>query len=119
VILLSYFRTQWDRTAAGIFAIAGVVILIAGYRGVADTQYIGEQIPFVISAGFGSVVALTIAAALWISADLRDEWRELADQNDALRAEQSQRREALEEFIRAEVGRQRMEQSVPSRGGLG
>ena len=119
MIVLKYLRTQWDRAGAIAFAIAGLVILIVGYRGVADTQYISEQIPFVISAGIGSVLALTVAASLWISADMRDEWRELADQSDALRTEQAERRGALEEFITAEIDRRWLDQSASSRGGVG
>ncbi|MGQ0624007.1 MAG: hypothetical protein ACT4PP_05030 [Sporichthyaceae bacterium] len=119
MILLKYLRTQWDRAAAIAVAIGGVLTLVVGYRGVADTQYISEQVPFVISAGFGSVLALTVAAALWISADMRDEWRELADQSDALRTEQAERRGALEDYIRAEINRQWLDRSASTRGGVG
>jgi hypothetical protein len=118
MIVLKYLRTQWDRAGAIFFAIAGFVVLILGYRGVADTQYISAQIPFVISAGFGSVLALTVAAALWISGDMRDEWRELADQSDALRTEQAERRGALEDFIKTEIDRHWRE-TASSRGGVG
>lgn len=86
MIYLKYLRVHWDRAAAVTAAVVGVVILVLGYAGAADTQYISEQIPFVISAGFGSVIALTIAAALWISADMRDEWRELVKQGEKLDA---------------------------------
>lgn len=86
MIYLKWARVHWDRAGAIVAAVIGIVVLIVGYAGAADTQYISEQIPFVISAGFGSVIALTIAAALWISADMRDEWRELVKQGEKLDA---------------------------------
>lgn len=84
MIYLKYLRVHWDRAGAVALAILGVVFLVVGYLGAADTQYISEQIPYVISAGFGAVVALSIAAALWLSADMRDEWRELVKQGEKL-----------------------------------
>ena len=78
--LLKYLRVQWDRAGAVVAAVVGVVMLIVGYLGVSDTEYIAEQIPYVVSTGFGAILAFTLAASLWISADLRDEWRELSDQ---------------------------------------
>ena len=92
MIYLKYLRVHWDRAGAVAAAILGVVVLVLGYRGAAGTEYISEQIPYVISAGFGGVVCLTIAAALWISADMRDEWRELARQGEKLDALTGQRR---------------------------
>lgn len=86
MIYLKYLRVHWDRAGAVAAAIIGVVMLVVGYTGAADTQYISEQIPYVISAGFGGVVALSIAAALWLSADMRDEWRELVRQGEKLDA---------------------------------
>jgi hypothetical protein len=84
--LLKYARVQWDRTGAVIAAVAGVIALIFGYLGTSDTEYIAEQIPYVISGGLVAVVLFTVAGVLWLSADLRDEWRELAAQGDDLRA---------------------------------
>ena len=86
MIYLKYLRVHWDRAGAVAAAITGVVMLVVGYSGAADTQYISEQVPFVISAGFGGVIALSVAAALWLSADMRDEWRELRRQGDKLDA---------------------------------
>lgn len=112
--LLKYLRVQWDRTGAVVAAVAGIVVLVLGYAGVSGTEYISEQLPYVISAGLGAIVLLTIAAVLWISADLRDEWRELAAQGDDLRREQADRRGDLQSYIQAEVARQ-----VADRSGAG
>lgn len=84
--LLKYARVQWDRAGAVIAAILGAVFLIFGYLGTSDTEYIAEQIPYVISGGLAAVVLFVVAGVLWLSADLRDEWRELAAQGDDLRA---------------------------------
>ncbi len=84
--LLKYVRVQWDRAGAVIAAVLGAVFLIFGYLGTSDTEYIAEQIPYVISGGLTAVVLFVVAGVLWLSADLRDEWRELAAQGDDLRA---------------------------------
>lgn len=83
--LLKYVRVQWDRTGAVVAAVIGVIALIFGYLGTSDTEFIAEQIPYIISGGLVAVVLFTVAGVLWLSADLRDEWRELASQGDDLR----------------------------------
>lgn len=84
--LLKYLRVQWDRAGAVIAAVIGFAVLIFGYLGTSDTEYIAEQIPYVISGGLTAVILFVVAGVLWLSADLRDEWRELAAQGDDLRA---------------------------------
>jgi hypothetical protein len=84
--LLKYVRVQWDRAGAVICAVVGVITLLIGYLGTSDTEYISEQIPYVISGGLTAVILFVAAGVLWLSADLRDEWRELAAQGDDLRA---------------------------------
>jgi hypothetical protein len=85
VELMSWIRLHWDRALAGLLVVAGVVVLIVGYVGVADTGFPAEQIPYVISGGIGGFVLVAAAAALWISADLRDEWSKLTRVEDAIR----------------------------------
>ncbi|GAA0608772.1 hypothetical protein GCM10009547_08420 [Sporichthya brevicatena] len=84
--LLKYARVQWDRAGAVVAAVLGLIVLIFGYLGTSDTEYIAEQIPYVISGGLTAVILFVVAGVLWLSADLRDEWRELAAQGDDLRA---------------------------------
>jgi hypothetical protein len=84
--LMKYVRVQWDRAGAVVCAVVGIVALLIGYLGTSDTEYISEQIPFVISGGLTAVILFVAAGVLWLSADLRDEWRELAAQGDDLRA---------------------------------
>jgi hypothetical protein len=74
---LKVLKSQWDRTAAIVLTIAGVISLIAGYLQVADSSILAEQTRFIVSGGIGGLFLLGLGATLWISADLRDEWRKL------------------------------------------
>ncbi len=56
----------------------GVICLIAGWVGVSATAFPGEQMPYVVSGGLVGLFLLGLGGVLWLSADLRDEWRELA-----------------------------------------
>ncbi|MFF2509273.1 hypothetical protein ACFVTY_38810 [Streptomyces sp. NPDC058067] len=84
--LLTRIRSQWDRVTAAVTAMAGAVTLVLGWRGVSGTPYPAEQLPYVVSAGLGSLFLLGVSSALWLSADLRDEWRKLDRIEQALRA---------------------------------
>jgi hypothetical protein len=81
-----WVRTQWDRAAAIVLVIAGVVALILGWVGVSGATLPTEQIPYLSSDGLFGIFALGVAATLWLSADLRDEWRKLDDIHRDLRA---------------------------------
>jgi hypothetical protein len=74
---LKVLKSQWDRTAAIVLTIAGVICLILGYAGVSDSAILAEQTRFIVSGGIGGIFLLGLGATLWISADLRDEWRKL------------------------------------------
>lgn len=75
--LLTWMRNQWDRVSAWVLVALGALALVLGWLGVTGTPYTFEQIPFVISGGLGGIFLLGVGAMLWISADLRDEWRKL------------------------------------------
>jgi hypothetical protein len=93
VDLISRLRVQWDRVLAGAALLLGVVLLVLGWRGVADHALTAQQLPYVVSGGLGAVFVLAVGATLWISADLRDEWRKLDALHDdvkLLRAELQQ-----------------------------
>ncbi|MGW4391679.1 hypothetical protein [Streptomyces sp. NPDC004685] len=83
--IVTRIRSQWDRLTAAITALAGAATLVVGWRGVSGTPYPAEQLPYVVSAGLGSLFLLGISTALWLSADLRDEWRKLDRIEQALR----------------------------------
>jgi hypothetical protein len=72
-----YLRAQWDRVGAWVCIAAGGVALLVGWLGVSSTAYPAEQIPYILSGGILGVLLVGIGAMLWLSADLRDEWRKL------------------------------------------
>lgn len=75
--LIELVRAQWDRTAAIVASVLGAGFLLLGWVGVSGTSFLGEQTPYIVSGGIGGLFFLGIGATLWISADLRDEWRKL------------------------------------------
>jgi hypothetical protein len=81
---MKWARIQADRVIAALLLVAGIVLVIVGYFDVSGTPYAAKQIPYLISAGLTAVFCLGIAAMLWLSADLRDEWQKLDNLNDQL-----------------------------------
>lgn len=75
--VMTRLRSQWDRTMAGLVGLAGVTVLVLGWFGVSGTAYPAEQLPYIISGGIGGLFLLGLSTALWLSADLHDEWRKL------------------------------------------
>jgi hypothetical protein len=75
--LQTYLKAQWDRAIAITCLIAAAVVLINGYVGISGTPHVAQQLPYFISAGALGVVLCAVAGMMWVSADLRDEWREL------------------------------------------
>ena len=75
--LASWLRVQWDRAGAVGAALVGLAALALGWIGVSGTPHIAEQLPYFISGGLVALFFLGLAVTLWLSADLRDEWREL------------------------------------------
>lgn len=75
--VLSWIRSQWDRSVALAAFVGGAVVLILGYVGVSGTREVAEQVAYVLSGGIVGLFLLGIGATFWISADLRDEWRKL------------------------------------------
>lgn len=75
--VVNWVRNQWDRVGAWVLVGIGGIALVLGWVGVTGTPYTFEQIPYVVSGGLGGLFLLGVGAMLWISADLRDEWRKL------------------------------------------
>jgi protein-S-isoprenylcysteine O-methyltransferase Ste14 len=83
---LTILRILWDRFAAWVTVLAGLIAVILGIVGVRDNAYVAAQMPYVISGGVLGLFLLGLGATLWLSADLRDQWRvllEIRDQRDA------------------------------------
>ena len=74
---LKWLRAQWDRVGAGAAVSVGLLAVLLGWLGARDTAYPAEQIPYVISGAVLGVILVGIGATVWLSADLRDEWRKL------------------------------------------
>jgi hypothetical protein len=74
---LKVLKSQWDRAGAIVLTIAGVISLVVGYARVSDSTILAEQTRYIVSGGIGGIFLLGLGATLWISADLRDEWRKL------------------------------------------
>jgi hypothetical protein len=74
---LRWARVQWDRVAAWVSIALGAVFLIVGWQRVADEALTARQIPYILSGGIGGLFLLGLGGILWLSADLRDEWRKL------------------------------------------
>ena len=75
--LLDWARSQWDRVAAVTLFVAGVLAVFLGWLGVSRSAYEAESLPYILSGGFFGLLALGAGGILWLSADLRDEWRKL------------------------------------------
>jgi hypothetical protein len=74
---ISALRALWDRALAVGLVLLGMVVLIVGWKQVSDTPCPAEQLPYMISAGIGGLALIGLAATVWLSADLRDEWHQL------------------------------------------
>jgi hypothetical protein len=88
---LKYVRAQWDRAGAVVAGLIGLLSLLAGWIGTSTTEHVAKQLPYIASGGLTGIFMLGAAAVLWISADLRDEWRELRSLGEQLQVEQQER----------------------------
>ena len=70
-------RSQWDRIGAVVAALGGAIALLVGWIGISDEGVVAAQLPYILSGGLFGIFLLGVGATLWLSADLRDEWREL------------------------------------------
>jgi hypothetical protein len=75
--LMTFVRNQRDRVAAWLCIAVGAVALLVGWIGVSGTPFPAEQIPYIVTGGLFGLFMLGVGAMLWLSADLRDEWRKL------------------------------------------
>ena len=82
----NFLRVHWDRAGAVACLAVGVICLIVGYTGVSGTRETADQIPYVGSGGMVGLFLLGAGIMLWLSADMRDEWRKLDSIDRHLRA---------------------------------
>jgi hypothetical protein len=74
--------------AAVTLFFAGVLAVFLGWLGVSRSAYEAESLPYILSGGFFGLLALGAGGVLWLSADLRDEWRKLDSIEQAWRDQQ-------------------------------
>ena len=75
--IIHLIRVQWDRSVAIASIVVGALALVLGYFGVSDSPYVAAQLPYFISGGLVGIFLLGLGGIFWLSADMRDEWREL------------------------------------------
>ena len=75
--VMKWIRNQWDRVAAVVLMVAAGLAMLAGWLGVSRSAYPAESMPYIVSGGFFGLLLIGVGAVLWLSADLRDEWRKL------------------------------------------
>jgi hypothetical protein len=73
--ILTYLRGQWDRVLAVVCIAIGAAALLIGWLGVSNSVFVAEQMPYIVSGGLVGLFFLGLGAMLWLSADIRDEWR--------------------------------------------
>jgi len=75
--LVQWARGQWDRVSAWVLISLGGIAIVLGWLGVRSEALTQKQIPYIVSGGIGGLFLVAVGAMLWLSADLRDEWRKL------------------------------------------
>lgn len=83
--LLTWMKKQWDRVAAAGLFLIGLLVLLLGYLGISGTSYPAEQMPYMISGGVFGLFLLGTAGILYLSADMRDEWRKLDELDETMK----------------------------------
>jgi hypothetical protein len=76
---MDLWRNQWQRLVAIAGTILGALFLFIGWWGVSGADLTTEQVPYLASGAVGGLFLLGLAATLWLSADLRDEYLKLDD----------------------------------------
>ena len=75
--LVKLVRYQWDRILAAGLVVGGLVAVVVAWALASGTVLTFEQIPYLMSGGLIGVCLVAVGATLWLSADMRDEWRKL------------------------------------------
>jgi hypothetical protein len=80
-------RAEWERVLGVLLITVGGVGLLLGYRGVAESVFVGQQLAYVVSGGLGGVFLGAVGVGMLVSADLHDEWRKLDRIESAIRGD--------------------------------
>ena len=88
VNISQWVRNRWDRVGAVALFVVGALAVLLGWLGVSRSAYSAESLPYIVSGGFFGLLAVAGGGVLWLSADLRDEWRKLDAIEQAWREQQ-------------------------------
>jgi hypothetical protein len=77
-------RTQWDRAGALALVVVGLLALLFGWIGMSGAVLTYEQLPYILSGGLFGLSMIMVGTGLWLSADIRDEWRRIDRLEDTL-----------------------------------
>jgi hypothetical protein len=83
----TYVKAQWDRVGAWALIAIGFIALLVGWLGISGTTILAAQMPYIVSGGMVGLALIGVGGMLWLSADLKDEWRKLDAIHDELRTE--------------------------------
>jgi hypothetical protein len=81
---MTYLKAQWDRVGAWALILIGFGALLAGWLGISGTTILAAQMPYIVSGGMLGLALIGVGGMLWLSADLKDEWRKLDAIHDEL-----------------------------------
>lgn len=87
--LMTYVKAQWDRIGAWVLIAVGFVALLVGWLGISGTTILAAQMPYIVSGGMVGLALIGVGAMLWLSADLKDEWRKLDAIHEELSADRA------------------------------
>jgi hypothetical protein len=88
--LTTYVKAQWDRVGAWGLIAVGFVALFLGWLGISGTTILAAQMPYLVSGGMVGLALIGVGGMLWLSADLKDEWRKLDAIHDDVRSERAE-----------------------------
>jgi hypothetical protein len=77
MVIYRLIRAQLERSVAILSGVVGLVTIVLGWYGISGVTLPAEQLPYLASNGILGVFFLGVAATMWLSADLRDQWRKL------------------------------------------
>lgn len=82
--LAGLIRTQWDRAGGLALVAVGLLALLFGWIGMSGAVLTYEQLPYLLSGGLFGLALIMVGTGLWLSADIRDEWRRIDRLADTL-----------------------------------
>jgi hypothetical protein len=77
VNLAARMRAGWDWAAGFTLIGLGAVAVLVASLGVRQSEYVSDQMSFMVSGGLGGLLLLGAGAVLVVTAGLADEWRKL------------------------------------------